>query len=93
MGESCANVGFVPMDYDGDGKMDFVKGWNNNNSLNLAVYRSNGSSYSFVTNIATPNSYQSLALLPQHRAGFERSSVLQVFNNNAKTAFSRYDPQ
>jgi hypothetical protein len=90
--DSSANVGFAPIDYDGDGKMDFVKGWNNNNSLNLAVYRSNGSSYSFVTNIATPAGYQNLGLLPQRRAGFSRSGVLQVFNNNAKTAFSRYDP-
>jgi len=90
--DSAANVGFAPIDYDGDGKMDFVKGWNNNNSLGLAVYKSNGSTYSFVTNIATPAGYQNLGLLPQRRAGIARSGVLQVYNNNAKTAFSRYDP-
>lgn len=90
--DSSANVGFAPIDYDGDGKIDFVKGWNNNNSLSLSVYKSNGSTYSFVTNIATPAGYQNLGLLPQKRAGIARSGVLQVFNNNAKTAFSRYDP-
>lgn len=90
--DSSANVGFAPIDYDGDGKMDFVRGWNNNNTLSLAVYKSNGSTYDFVTNIATTGGYQNLELLPQHRAGIARSGVLQVFNNNARTAFSRYDP-
>jgi hypothetical protein len=92
MGESSANVGFTPIDYDGDGKTDFVKGWNNNNTLGLAVYKSNGSTYSFVTNIATPAGYQNLGLLPQRSAGTARSGVLQVYNNDAKTAFFRYDP-
>ncbi|MFL5811908.1 MAG: FG-GAP-like repeat-containing protein [Flavisolibacter sp.] len=91
MPQGSPNVGFVPVDYDGDGLMDFVQGWNNNSNLNLLLYRSNGSGYSYQTNIATRQGYQNLGLLPQRRAGQAKTGLTQVWNNNSYTAFFRYD--
>jgi hypothetical protein len=92
MPQGSPNVGFVPVDYDGDGLMDFVQGWNNNTKLNLLLYRSTGSGYSYQTNIGTRQGYQNLGLLAQRRAGQTRTGLTQVWNNNSSTAFFRYDP-
>lgn len=91
MGQGSPNVGFAPLDYDGDGKMDFVQGWNNGGKMNYIIYRSTGSSYVYQTNVATRQGTANLALLPQKRAASARTGVTQVWNNSTKTAFFRYD--
>lgn len=93
MPDSCANVGFAPVDYNGDGKTDFIRGWRDAyNNLSLSLYTSNGSSYSFHSNIPTRSSYENLGLLPEKRAGEARAGFTLVYNNNARTAFARYEP-
>lgn len=91
MGQGSPNAGFAPVDYDGDGKMDFVQGWNNGGNLNFLLYKSTGSSYTYQSNIVTRQGSTNLGLLPQRRAGNARTGVTQVYNNNTKTAFIRYD--
>jgi hypothetical protein len=91
MSQGSPNVGFTPVDYDGDGKTDLVQGWNNGNKLNFIVYRSSGSAYSYLTNVATRQGYWNMGLLPQKRAGAARTGVTQVYNNSNYTAFIRYD--
>lgn len=91
MGQGSLNTGFAPLDYDGDGKMDFVQGWNNGGKMNFLLYRSTGSSYVYNSNTATRQGAGILALLPQRRSNSARTGVTQVWNNNSKTAFFRYD--
>lgn len=88
--EGSPNVGFVPVDYDGDGLMDFIQGWNNGGKLNLILYRSSGSGFSSITNIPTRHGYTNLALLPSRMTGDNRTGFIQAWNNSNATAFIRY---
>jgi hypothetical protein len=90
MPQGAANVGLVPVDYDGDGKMDFIQGWNTGSGLGLLLYRSSGAGYSFVGNIATRHGAANLGLLPARSAGNNRTGFIQVWNNNNATAFISY---
>ncbi|MGB8193059.1 MAG: hypothetical protein WCF67_14120, partial [Chitinophagaceae bacterium] len=66
-------------------------GWNNGGKLNLLLYKSTGSSYTYQSNLGTRQGSLNLALLPQKRASVARTGVTQVWNNNSATAFIRYD--
>jgi hypothetical protein len=92
MPQGSPNVGFVPVDYDGDSRMDFVQGWSNGGSLNLLLYRSSGSGYNFVRNIPTRHGAYNLGLVPQKRAGIAKTGFFQAWANGSNTAFIRYDP-
>lgn len=91
MPQGAANVGFVPVDYNGDSKVEFIQGWNNNGMMNLLLYNSSGSAYSFLTNIATRQGAANLGLLPARTAGNNRTGFIQVWNNNSATAFIKYE--
>lgn len=85
------NIGLVPMDYNGDGKDDFVQAWNNNNVLNFFLYQSSGYNYEVLGNYGTQQYASSLlAMLPVKRAG-KKPGVVRVWNNSSWTAFNRYD--
>jgi hypothetical protein len=92
--DPAANVGFVPVDFDGDNKTDFVQGWIAGNpfqSLGYTLYRSTGTGYALQESKVTRQGYQNLGLLPQKRAGNPKTGFTQVWNNNQKTSFIRYD--
>ncbi len=92
MAAGASNVGLAPLDYNGDGKMDFVQGWNNGGKLNLLLYQSNGSGYGLLPNIDTRHGSGNLGLVFAKRAGVNKSGFVQVFNNSNSTAFIRYEP-
>jgi hypothetical protein len=92
MSEGASNVGFAPVDYNADGKMDFVQGWSNNGKMSVVLYKSNGSSYVNFNNDNTQQGSGNLALLPIKRTGEGKTGFVQVFNNGNKTAFIRYWP-
>ena len=91
MSEASTNVGFVPVDYEGNGKMNFVQGWNNGGFLNILSYQSSGMSYGSLNNSFTMQGYQNLALLPIKKAGVNKTGFVQVYNNNGKTAFNCFN--
>jgi hypothetical protein len=93
MADSATNVGFAPVDYNGDGNTDFVRAWKDaNNNLSLSLYTSDGNTFSFHSKIATRSSYESLGLLPERRAGEPKAGFMMVYNSNARTAFARFEP-
>lgn len=61
MPQGASNVGVFPIDYNNDGKMDFVQRWNNNGKLNLFLYKSDGQGFTFVSNTQTQLGYSNLA--------------------------------
>lgn len=91
MSQGAGNAGFVPVDYNGDNKSDFIQAWNNTGMLNLLLYNSSGSGYSFLTNNATRQGAANIGLLPAKTAGNNRTGFIQVWNNNNATAFIKYE--
>jgi hypothetical protein len=88
--QGYGNVGLVPLDYDGDGKTDFVQCWNKNGRLNLILYRSTGSSFEYIGNYATMESPTNYGMLPVKRAGL-KDGFAQIWKNGSSTAIFRYD--
>jgi hypothetical protein len=90
--EGSGNVGFAPVDYNADGKFDFIQGWSNNGKMSILLYKSNGSSYIDFNNSNTQQGSPNIGLVPVRRAGLGKTGFVQVWNNNNKTAFIRYWP-
>lgn len=87
--QGYGNVGLVPLDYDGDGKTDFVQCWNRSGILNMILYRSTGSSFEYIGNYASMEGATNYGILPVKRPG-ERDAFVQVYKNGSNTAFFRY---
>ena len=90
--ESSANVGFAPVDYNGDSKIDFIQGWSNAGKMSVLLYKSSGTSYTDFNNANTQQGSTNLALVSVKRAGDVKTGFVQVWNNANKTAFIRYWP-
>jgi hypothetical protein len=90
--EYSANVGFAPVDYNGDGKWDFIQAWNNVGKMSILLYKSDGTSYTDFNNSDTQQGSANVALVPVKRSGDARTGFVQVWNNGGKNAFIRYWP-
>lgn len=90
--QGSGNTGFVPLDYDSDGKMDFAQAWNNGGRANVILYHSNGADYSEAGNYGLTQGAGVLKWLPVKRLN-ERDGFVQLWNNGGKIAFYRYQPE
>lgn len=88
--EASSNSPLIPLDYNGDGKDDFLQTWNNNGNIDVILYQSDGSSYSEIGNFATVPGKTYLGWLRAKRPG-QRDGLLKVWNNRPMIAFYRFD--
>lgn len=89
--EGSVNTGFIPFDYNSDGKADFAQAWNNGGRANVIVYHSNGIDYSELGNFGLTQGASVLKWLPAKRLN-QKDAIVQVWNNGGRCAFFRYDP-
>lgn len=90
--ESSTNVGFANVDFNGDAKEEFIQGWNSNNYLSIITFYSSGTNINSYALSYPTQGYQNLGLLPIKFSGSSKTGFVQVFNNNNKSAFIKYEP-
>jgi hypothetical protein len=90
--QGSGNTGFVPLDYDSDGKMDFAQAWNNGGRANVILYHTNGIDYSEAGNYGLTQGAGVVKWLPLKRSN-EKDAFAQIWNNGGKLAFYIYQPQ
>ncbi len=89
--QGSGNVGFIPVNYNYDGRVDLIHAWNHEGLLN--VFLQIGSANGTFSEIWQSNMKQgaaNLAMLPFNGL-FENSGFLQVYNDLNRTAFIFYD--
>jgi len=89
--QGSGTTGFVPFDYDSDGKADLGQTWNNGGRANIIVYHSDGSNYSLLDNFGLPQGTSNIKWLSVKRPN-EKDGIVQVWNNGGRSSFFRYDP-
>jgi C1A family cysteine protease len=80
-GMGSGNVGFVPGDFNGDGKGDLVQGWSNGGKLGLIAHISNGVAFNVGWANTTGQGSGNIQLLPVDMDGDGKTDVAQIWNN------------
>jgi RHS repeat-associated protein len=86
-GQGGGAVGFWPMDVNGDGKTDFVQGWNNNGTLGLITYLSNGTQFETARHTGTMDGANAVGFWPMDVNGDGRTDLVQGWDNNGRLDF------
>ena len=87
--------GLIPIDLNGDGKTDLLQQWNNNGTLYLLPFMSNGTTFVSSNWINTGNGYSSgpaltPGLIAMDLNGDGKTDLLQQWNNNGTLYFITY---
>ena len=60
----AGNIGFIPADYNGDGRTDIIQFWNNNGLLGVVIFRATGTSYDVAWIGTMPDSSSNVGFAP-----------------------------
>lgn len=87
----AGNIGFIPADYDGDGRTDILQFWNNNGLLGVVVFRSTGSTYDLAWIGTMPDSANNVGFAPVDYNGDGKTDFVRAWKDaNNNLALSLY---
>jgi hypothetical protein len=88
-GQGCSNLGFLPGDFNNDGRTDLLHLWNNGGWLAWIIYTGNGNSLTFAkggtTGLNAGGSYSAVDL---NQDG--RTDLLQQWNDGLRVRYNGY---